>query len=144
MVAPAQNILTPAARLPFVDPKTGMLTIPALQLLQQHAQALTGGVPSIPSTATHASNVFTLTPYSNSPQFANYFDFQPWHFMAPATSTGLVTATVVPLTGVLPTLPVYKNNGGTQANSGDIVANRIYTAMYHSGLNSGNGGFVLS
>lgn len=144
MVAPAQNILTPLARLPFVDSKSGMLTIPALQLLQQHAQVLTGGVPPVPTTATHVSNVITLTPYSNSPQFGKYNDFQNFPFMAAATTTGAVTATVVPPTGVLDTLPVYINNGATQANSGDIVAGRVYNAMYHSGLNSGNGGFLLS
>lgn len=144
MVAPAQNILTPAARLPFVDPKSGMLTIPALQLLQQHAQALTGGVPAIPSTAAHSSNKFTLTPYSNSPQFANYFDFQPFHFAAPASSTGPVTATVTPLTGLLDTLKVFKDNGSAQATSGDIQANNIYSLTYHSSLDSGNGGFILA
>ncbi len=140
---PASNVLTPNVRLPLVD-KQGMLTIPGQQILQQHAVLLNGSVPAVPSTATHASNVYTLQPYQVSPQFGNYNNFQNFPFMAPATSTGLVTATVVPPTGALATLPVLKNNGAAQATSGDIVNGRLYNLVFHAELNSGNGAFVLS
>lgn len=143
MVQPAPKILTPNPRIQLVN-KDGTLTTQGMQLLQQHAGAINGGVPTVPATATHASNVFTLTPYNVSPQFGNYYDFQPFPFMAPANSTGPVTATVVPPTGFLDTLPVYKDNGATQAGNGDIVNGRLYTLTYHSSLNSGNGGFTIA
>ncbi len=143
MVAPAPDVLTPNAHLPLVD-KGGLLTSHGLQMLQQLSKLATGSVPVVPSTAVHTSNHVALTPYSNSPQFGKYNDGQSFPFMATATTTGLVTATVVPPTGILETLPVYKSNGGTQAGSGDIVNGRVYSATFHSGLNSGSGGFLLS
>ena len=143
MAAPAPSVLTPNPRIPMAH-KDGSMTIPTLQMLQQHAQILNGSVPAVPSTATHASNVYTLTPYQVSPQFLNYYDFQTFPFIAPASSTGNVTATIIPQTGVLDTLPVYKSNGASQAGNGDVVANRLYTLTYHSSLNSGNGGFTIS
>lgn len=141
MVAPAPPLITPNPRVAMTN-KDGTMTGPTLQLLQRTNALVNGSVPAVPSTATHASNIYTLTPYNVSPQFGDYYDGQIFPFMAPATSTGLVTATVTPPTGVLDTLPVYKNNGGTQAGSGDIVAGRLYNLQYHSGLGA-SGGFSI-
>lgn len=148
MAAPAAaaqipSIIPPNSRIPWVDPKTGVLTNTALQIMQQIFKTLNGALPTIPCISTNANNVYTLTPFNVSPNIANYYDYQPFSFVASATSTGLVTATVVPLTGSLATLPVYKNHGAAQATTNDIIINLFYVAYYVDTLNSGNGGFVI-
>lgn len=135
-------IIPPNARVPFVDNK-GNLTTTSLQLLQRFFTAINGLAPTFACDATAASNVYTLTPIGVSPSLPGYFDYWSFAFVAPATSTGLVTATVVPNTGALPTIPVYKTNGSAQATTGDITSGLFYVLYYVDTLNSGNGGLVL-
>lgn len=146
MVAPASQshpIIPPNTRVAFVSPQTGVLTNTGLQLLQQTYLVTNGLLPTIPCEAANTGNVYTLTPLLTSPKLLGYFSFQAFAWVAPATSTGLVTANVVPTTGTLPTLPVYINHGATQATSADITINLFYVMYYVDTLNSGNGGFVI-
>lgn len=146
MVAPAAqatSILPPNAQIPFINPQNGLLTNPALQVLQQIQTLINGLTPPIGCTATFASNKYTLTPLSIAPNVPSYLFSQAFMFVAPASSTGLVTATVVPAKGVLATLKVFKTNGSAQATAGDITINLFYLLYYVDSLDSGNGGFVL-
>ena len=80
-------------------------------------------------------------------QYADYDSFWICCRMLATTGNDLDAALVV--TDVngnatsLATLNVYKNNGGTQAGNGDIVAGRQYFLTYVDSLNSNAGGFVL-
>lgn len=140
--AQSTSLPTPNSRVPLTN-KDGTMTVPTLQMLQRLITLVNGLTPGIPCNASFASNVYTLTPFSISPQFSNYLDYQSFPFVAPATSTGLITATVVPTTGTIATLPVYKANGATQATTNDILINLFYVIWYVDSLNSGAGGFVL-
>lgn len=135
-------ITPPSSTLPFVE-KGLTLTNYALQLLQKFHQTIVGLSPTISCSASTTSNVITLTPFNISPNLPGYFNYWSFAFVADVTSTGTVTATVVPATGTLATLPVYKNDGGTAAGAGDIVITRFYVLYYVDSLNSGNGGLVL-
>ena len=142
-VAQSPSLIPPNSQIPFTVTKNGQLTTTSLQLLQQYFKSINGAVPLISCNAANTGNVYTLTPLNISPALPNYFSFQSFGFVAPATSTGLVTATVVPQTGSLATLPVYKNHGAAQATTNDITINLFYVAFYVDTLNSGNGGFVI-
>ena len=72
-------------------------------------------------------------------QIGQYFDYMMFSFTSPITSTGLVTAAVTPLS----TIPVYKNNGASQATTSDMTQNLHYILTFVDTLNSGAGGFVL-
>lgn len=121
----------------------GQLSSTGLQMLQQMFSAIQGLTPTITCDVVSSSNVYTLTPVNISPNVPNYFDYWSFAFVADATSTGLVTATVVPRTGALPTLPVYKTNGSAQATTNDITLGLFYVLYFVDSLNSGNGGFCL-
>lgn len=146
MVAPAAmtpSITPPNPRIAFVDTKSGLLTAnTGMQILTQHHQALNGLTPTISCTCTTVGNVYTLTPFPVSPNVANYFSYWGFAFVAPATSTGTVTATVTPNTGMLPILPVYIAHGATPAGNTDLTINLFYILYYVDTLNGGNGGFV--
>lgn len=128
--------------IPIVDPKTGMLTGHGVQVLDKWWQNMVGGNRVIPCSAS-GTNVITLTPNDAHPLLAQYGDYDIFVFVAANTSTGLVTATVVPDTGALATLKVYKTSGAAQATTGDVVANSLYLAVFADHLNSSAGGLVL-
>lgn len=95
------------------------------------------------------TNVITLTPNGHgdedgvSPLLEGYRFGDGFLFWAQNTSTGSVTATVVPKTGVLTTIKVYKTNGSAQAGSGDVVANSGYIGYFFPHLDAGAGGLIL-
>ena len=95
------------------------------------------------------TNLITLTPNGHgaedgiSPLLEDYVFGDGFLFWAAATSTGSVTATVVPKTGTLATLKVYKSNGATQAAANDVVLNSVYFLFYAPHLNANAGGLVL-
>lgn len=140
--AMVKSILPPNAVLPLVD-KHGMLTTNGLQMLQQMFNTINGLTPTIACTAANTLNKYTLTPANIAPNFGGYTDFTSFAFVAPSTSTGVVTATVVPNTGSAATLKVFKTNGSAQASSNDITINLFYLLFYVDSLDSGNGGLVL-
>lgn len=147
MTVPSQYItnpiLSPNPRIPWIDAQTGQLSTTGLQMLQQMFTAIQGLTPTIACDEAFAANVYTLTPVNIAPNVPNYFDYWSFAFVATNTSTGSVTATVVPRTGTLPTLKVYKTNGSAQAGAGDIVSGLFYVLYFVDSLDSGNGGLVL-
>lgn len=154
MVAPSAmspGIIPPNPRFPFVDPKTGLLEANGgLQLATQVFQTINGLSPTVSCTCTNVGNVYTLTPFPISPIVANYYSYWSFAFVASASSTGPITATVVPSsqskqTGVLPTLAVLKTHGSGGAGNGDLTIHLFYVLHYVDTLGSGgNGAFVLS
>ncbi len=136
-------ILQADGDIAFCDPETGLLTPEGLLVLQAQRVRIDGASRSIACNASSASNVITLTPVAPSPLLEGYRAFDEFVFVADATSTGTVTATVVPATGTLATLKVYKDNGATQATTGDVVSNSLYHATYSDHLDSGAGGLVI-
>jgi hypothetical protein len=97
----------------------------------------------IPCEAT-GTNLITLTPlFPVAPLLDIYRSFDRFTFVAAVDSTGSVTATVVPQRGTLATLKVYKNGGATQAGAGDVLAGRLYDAIFNDALDAGVGGLVL-
>jgi len=141
--AQAHPLLAPSSRVPFVDIKNnGILTNHGVQLLQGLVQFI-NGMNRLTPCSVSGTNILTLTPNPVFPFIEKYVDFEVYTFVAVATSTSLVTATIVPEVGALDTLRVYKDNGATQANSGDIVSGSLYFLIYNDGLDGGNGGFVL-
>jgi hypothetical protein len=145
MTIPAEAKATPLpkpdALAQFIEPSTGSLTSHGLQLLAKFRDYVNGGNRVIPCSASTDSNVVTLTPNDATPFLEKYIDHEIFVFVADATSTGAVTMTVVPKTGTLETLKAYVNT--TQANTGDVVINRLYLAIYNSAADAGAGGFIL-
>lgn len=141
-IAQRRALQAPSATMPFVNPQTGALSPSGSQLLQRWQTTINGANLITPCTAAGA-NLITLTPFNVSPSLTAYADYEVYAAVAAATSTGPVTATVVPQTGSLPTLPVYKSNGAAQASNGDIVVGLFYLFVYVDSLNAGGGGFVL-
>jgi len=139
----AHPLTPPSPRLQLVD-KSGLLSSPGLSQMQQIYKLLNGLVPTIACDCT-GTNTLTLTPVNISPQVQRYVAFLGIAFVAADTSTGTVSAylSLPAPTGDLDTLPVYKDNGGTAAGAGDIVAGRFYLLYFVDSVNSGNGGFVL-
>lgn len=125
-----------------VDPRTGLFTSEELQRQQKLANYINGGGRIIPCSAS-GTNLITLTPNDASPLLAGYSFGDAFAFYAAESSTGSVTMTVVPRTGVLATLKAYKTNGAAQAGSGDVVQNSVYIAYYAPHLDASAGGFVL-
>ncbi len=78
-----------------------------------------------------------------------YYDYDVFQFVAPATSSGAMTATLrVPSattggTQDLAALPIYKNNGATPVGAADVTVGLQYELTFADVLDSGNGGFVL-
>lgn len=130
----------PNSLFPFIDIKTGALTEHGNQFMSAWYNFIVGMNRVTPCNAS-GTNVITLTPLTASPLIESYVDYEVYGFTAAATSTGAVTATVVPKSGSLSTLKVFV--GGTQANTGDVVADRFYWLVYVKSLDSGSGGFVL-
>lgn len=143
MVSPAPALLPPNATYHFTE-KDGKLSNTGRQLLQQIRSATNGLTPIIPCTSALSNNVVTLTPFAVSPAVANYYDYFGFAFMGPTTSTGTLSMTVTPQTGLLATLPLYKGAGFVRAGANDIQENGFYIAHYSDALNSGNGGFTLT
>lgn len=131
----------PNEQAPFVD-ANGVLTLHGLTLLTKWHNRMVGTARLIPCEAT-GTNVITLTPLSPSPLIEKYDAFDTFVFAAVETSTGSVTATVVPKSGTLATLKVYKTDGAAQAGAGDIVDNSVYFFVFADHLDSANGGFVV-
>ncbi len=128
--------------IPVVDPKTGLPTPFLTQLLQDLINRNQAGNRVIPCDAS-GTNTITLTPFSVSPLIDGYKDYDICAFVAADTSTGSVTATVVPKKGALATVKVYKTAGAAQAGAGDVVLNSLYLAVFNDALDSGAGGLVL-
>ena len=138
----------PNANIPAVDPKSGHWTIDELQRQTKLRNYVVGMGRIIPCFAT-GTNVITLTPNGSGtedgegPLLEGYKFGDAYLFYAENTSTGSVTATVVPKSGSLATLKVYRANGATQAGSGDVVQNSVYIAFYAPHLDSNAGGLVI-
>jgi hypothetical protein len=140
--ATAAPLSKPTGIFPFVDPQTGNLSDHGLQLLNQYYNFIVGMNRLTPCNAS-GKNVVTLTPLASSPLITGYVDYEIYSFVAAQTSDGNVTGTVVPTSGSLATIKVYKSSGATQAGSGDVVAGSLYLAVYNDALDSGAGGLVL-
>lgn len=157
MTIPSSAIPTPivsptAAGSSFITQAASSNASPQLSntgrlALQQAHDYVVNMCRTFPANASTASNVITLTLLAVQPTLIQYADFDSFGFVADASTTGNITSLVV--TDVngnetpLATLNVYKNNGGTQAGSGDITAGRQYFLTYVDSLNSNAGGFVL-
>lgn len=136
------SMTPPNTRIQLTD-KQGVLSSTGLSILQQHHKVINGLTPTVSCTCTNVGNVLTLTPFNISPQVLNYYSYWSFAFVSPVTSLGTLTATVVPTTGSLPTLPVLKTHGSAVAGSGDITINLFYILYYVDTMNGGNGAFVL-
>ncbi len=110
--------------------------VPAAEL-DQNYNAI--GAMAITACTATGSGTYVLTPNGNQPSVTSYANYQQFSFVAPATSTGSVTANV---SGV-GALPVYRPTGFIQANAGDIVAGYLYVLAYNLALNGGTGGFSI-
>lgn len=145
MTIPTDNSPRPLPKLigtiPIVD-RDGRATDNFLQIMQRFRDYNNAGNRVIPCNAS-GTNVITLTPLDASPVLERYNDYEIFVFTAAETSTDSVTATVVPKTGTLATLNVYKTDGASQAGSGDVVQNSVYMLIVADHLDGGSGGFVL-
>jgi hypothetical protein len=97
-----------------------------------------GNMAQVMCTAT-GTNTIALTPITNMPTQGAYQNYQEYGFVAAATSTSSVTINV---SGV-GALPLYLNDGATQASTNSLLINAYYLIIYNSALNSGGGGFQL-
>lgn len=133
----------------FIDPKSGSPTIEALQQQDSVRNYVNGGGRLFACVAS-GTNVITLTPNGHgdedgvSPLLEGYRFGDAFLLWAANTSTGSVTATVVPKSGTLATLKVYIDNGASQAGAGHISQNLVYSFIYAPHLDSNAGGFVVS
>lgn len=143
--AKTRPLTPPNPRIQWTDnqKQQGTLSSTALSIMQQHHNAIDGLTPTVPCTCTNVGNVYTLTPFNVSPQVKGYFSYTSFAFVASGTSAGLITATVVPTTGSLSTLKVYKTHGSAQATLNDLTINLFYVVYYVDTLDAGSGGFVL-
>lgn len=139
--ATATPIGRPNASLRFVD-ENGLLTEVAVQLLNQWREYIVGMNRITPCNAS-GTNTVSLTPLDSGPLIEKYVAYEAFAFTAANTSTGDISAMVVPRTGTLSTLNVYKNDGATRATTGDLVQNSVYLLLYADHLNAGAGGFVI-
>lgn len=128
--------------IPVIDVKSGSLTEYGVQTLNAWYNSINGMNRIIPCNAA-GQNVITLTPLTASPLIEKYNDYEVFAFTGADTSTGSVTATVVPRKGALATLKVYVSPGLVQAGAGDVVSTGLYLMVYNDALNGGVGGFVL-
>ena len=146
MTIPSASMIEPLSRpsihVPIVDPDTGLLTQHGAQLLDEYRSFMSGMARVISCDAT-GTNVISLTPVSTAPKPKRYNSHDIYVARAAGSSSGVVTATVVPENGTLATLKVYKTNGAAQATTGDVVADSLYLFIYAEHLDGGAGGFVL-
>lgn len=141
----AKPLATPqlGGKQAIIDPNTGIATPYFLAIFQEARRQWLGASRIVPCEAS-GTNLITLTPlHPVSPLIDAYRVFDRFTFVAEHTSTGAVTATVVPERGALATLKVYKTGGAAQAGNGDVVAGSLYDAVFNDALDSGNGGLVL-
>jgi len=132
----------PSDIVPIIDPDTGILTQYGVQLLSEWRDFISGMARVIPCDAA-GTDIISLTPFATAPRPKRYNSYDIYAAKAAATSSGLVTATVVPEIGTLATLKVYKTDGAAQATVGDVVADSLYLFVYADYLDGGVGGFVL-
>lgn len=132
----------PQQKYQFIDLDTGFLTSYGLQTLEQMWRQIAASFGPVPCEATNVGNLYTLTPILQKEGGRSYGDYMRWTFMSPFTSTGAVTMNVMG-DALLDTIKAYIDGGATQANTGDIIINRLYDAIYNSALDGGAGGFVL-
>jgi hypothetical protein len=132
----------PAGINQFVDPDTGILTTFGVLMLSEWRDFISGMGRVIPCEAS-GTNIISLTPFTSAPKPKRYNSHDIFVAKAAGSSSGLVTATVVPEKGTLDTLKVYKTAGAAQATTGDVVADSLYLFVYADYLDGGAGGFVL-
>lgn len=155
MTIPAAAKPTPIPRIDVSGPLVevshgyGSPTPQALQKLERFRAYVTGMGRIIPCSASTSSNHITLTPNGHgdedgeSPLLEGYRFGDVYLFVADASSTSSVTATVVPKSGALSTLKVYIGGGSAQAGNGDITAGLVYLGVYAYNLDSDAGGIVI-
>jgi len=139
--AQQQPVVVPNAGIPFVD-KNGMLSSTGRLFAQTLRNFVANMNRSIPCNAT-GKNLISLTLLQIQPEVNQYTSYDDYTFVAAETSDGSVTALVVTQAGSLSALNVYLASG-SQAGSGDIVANKFYRFTYVDTLNGGNGGFLVT
>lgn len=134
---------SPQANQPVVQ-AGGLPTRQANTVLEEIWRQVVAAFGAVPCIIT-GTNVLTLTPRLHKEGAATYGDGMIWTGAAQNTSTGAVTAAVVPASGAgaLPTVAVFKDNGATPAGAGDIVIDCVYLFVFNQALDAGNGGFVL-
>jgi hypothetical protein len=116
----------------------GTLTSPA-QLSDFDANFnQTAAMIEIPSSAS-GTNAISLTPLVNCPVLTAYTEFCAARFRAVGNSTATVTAQF----NGLGFLPVYHNDGVTQASTNDLVAGFEYVVRFSQALNAAAGGWFL-
>ena len=146
MAIPTEAQPTPIQALQLGQPladKAGLASLTALRTLNQMRDYVVGAGRLIPCSAALALNVLTLTPNDAAPSIEGYIFGDCYPFWSDADSTGTVTATLVPKSGALATLKVYKDNGLTQAGAGDVLTDAMYVAYFAPHLDGGIGGIVL-
>lgn len=141
--AVTKSLSPPNVSIQFVEKDTGVLSNTGQSLLQGYFKSINGLTPTVSCNCTNVGNVYTLTPLNISPIVLNYYSYCGFAFVASGTSTGATTATIVPNTGSLPTLPILKNHGAAPAAGGDLTTGLFYVMRYVDSLNGGNGAFVL-
>lgn len=101
-----------------------------------------GLLGAIPCSAT-GTNAIVLTPLTAAytPNILAYSNYLLFSFVAPASSTGSVTVQLSIAGVTLAALPLYKNDGASQAGANDVLNKVLYVVGYNSALNSGVGGF---
>jgi len=129
------------AVFPFTD-EAGKLTSHGWEVLNAWHKQHVGMGRIFPCDAS-GTNTITLTPVNDQMLLAQYSVYDVFIFRAANTSTGAVTATVVPKSGTLTTIKVYVDDGANQATTGDVVADCVYMAIYAPHLDAAAGGFVL-
>lgn len=133
----------PQYNLPFVEPGTGLMSRPGMNVVDQMWKQIAAGFVIVPVTIT-GTNVLTMTPRLQSEGGVTYGDGMTWCGAAASTSTGTVTAFVnTAQYGSLATIKVFTSPGLVQAGAGDVVQFGVYLFVFNSALDSGAGGFVL-
>lgn len=141
---PNANQIDPLSRpqdsLPLVD-ETGRLTPTGIAMLREWRDFISGTARVIPCTSS-GKNLISLTPVLSAPVPDGYRSYDIFVSRADQTSDAAVTATVVPRSGTLATLKVYKTSGAAQAGAGDIVSGSVYLFVFADHLDSGAGGLI--
>lgn len=97
------------------------------------------GAMAITQCTASGTNSITLTPITNQPAVPAYANYQLFSFVPANSPTGSVSIQV----GSLSSLPLYLQNGSTQAGSGAFSTTQLLIIAYNSALNSGAGGFQI-
>lgn len=127
-----------------IDPRTGGFTQQGYMMMQGIWRQIAAGFVIVPCTASTTANLITLTPKLHEEGAAAYGDYMTFAFVADASVSGVTTAKVQTRAAkALATIKVYASGGSAQATTGDIVATRLYLAIYNSALDGGAGGLVI-